>query len=152
LVGVSDFMAGVIAALIGGVIAGASAIAAGVIAARVQARRTEEIALRLRQREREEEAVWELAHGLDEIRTAVVENRPGIPMLIEQLNDRWRTHLAPAIRSGPIVQGYAEVRRLADGVFGEYASMGTDPGPLLSQIEGLLNELQWETDHTERRQ
>jgi hypothetical protein len=70
VLGVSDFTAGVIAALIGAVVGGAFAIVAGVVAARVEARRTEEIGLELRRCERHEEAMWELAHRLEDIRTA----------------------------------------------------------------------------------
>jgi hypothetical protein len=145
VLGVSDFTAGVIAALIGAVVGGAFAIVAGVVAARVEARRTEEIGLELRRRERHEEAMWELAHRLEDIRTALVEGRTGIGVRFEQLNDRWRTHIAPAIRSGPIARGYAEVLRLGDEAFGAQAAYGTDTGPLLVALDTLFAEIQAET-------
>jgi hypothetical protein len=145
VLGVSDFTAGVIAALIGAVVGGAFAIVAGVVAGRVEARRTEEIALELRRRERLEEAMWELAHRLEDIRTALVEGRTGIGVRFEQLNGRWRTHIAPAIRSGPIARGYAEVRRLGDEAFGAQAAYGTDTGPLLAALDALFAEIQAET-------
>jgi hypothetical protein len=145
VLGVSDFTAGVIAALIGAVVGGAFAIVAGVVAARVEARRTQEIALELRRRERHEEAMWELTHRIEDIRTALVESRTGIEARLEQLNDRWRTNIAPTIRSGPIARSYAEVRRLGDDAFGAQAAHGTDTGPLLVALDTLFAEIQAET-------
>jgi hypothetical protein len=146
MLGVADFTAG----LVGAVVGGAFAIAAGVIAAHVQAKRTEEIALQLRRQERREDALWELMHRLRQIRDELdhSEEYAEYAGLLEQLDDRWRSHPASAFRNGPIADGYVRVRDVA----GEIRDQGVPieaSVSLVGEIDRLLQVLDAETGETD---
>jgi flavin-dependent dehydrogenase len=152
VLGVADFAAGLVGALVGAVVGGAFAIAAGVIAARVQAKRTEEIALQLRRQERREDALWELTDRLRQIREELdySEEFAEYAELFQQLDDRWRSHLAGAFRSGPIPEGYVRVRTVA-GEIRDQGSPVESGVSLEGEIDLLLQMLDaetGETDHT----
>ena len=150
VVGVSDFTA----VLIGAIVSGVLAIAAGVIAARVQAKRTEELALRLRRREREERALWELERRVSEL-LARLGNPNEIVLfgiddtfvtgldfretreLLGELNARWRQDLGATVRSGPLVRLYVEVQKTSDLLSDQQAEA---PKPLIDALEGLLEK------------
>jgi len=111
------------------------------------AKRTEEVALELRRHEREEEAMWELAFSLREVLDALPQRSPDAERLLQELNSRWRTHLAAAIRSGAIAQQLSDVRELAHKTLGVHAP---DTGALEDAIKGLLVELQVQTSEKMR--
>jgi hypothetical protein len=115
-------------ALISGLVSG---LVTGVVIARYQAKVTAEVSSLLRDREREDGALRELIERLSDLRGHIDQSPAALGLgtlmstdhplvvLVQQLMDRWREHLGPAIDDDAVrreFEAIADVARRASGL------------------------------------